>query len=581
MTPAVLAVAVVLGGGSWAPGRSGRDAPQAPTVTLSIVGTTDLHGRIHGDGGRGGLALFGGYLAALRAARAADGGGVVLLDAGDTFQGGLDSNLSEGAVVIDAYNALGYTALAIGNHDFEYGAVDQWDPAPSAPGDLRGALKARAAQARFPFLAANLVEGPSGAAVAWPNVLPSALVEVAGLRVGIIGAMTEPALSMTLAANVRDLAVTPLAPAIDREARRLRNAGAAVVAVVAHAGGSCESFADPDDLRSCHGGAEMFQVIRALPADRIDAVVAGHTHAAVAHRVHGVPVVQAYSWGGWFSRVDLTVDLGAGRVAASRVFPPQEICARVDGAGRCTTSNDPAGAPAHYEGRVVAPDARVTAAMTPALERVRALRATPLGVSLDAPLARAASSGESALGNLFAEALRAAVPGANVAITFGNGPGGLRADLDAGPLRLGDVYDAFPFDNRVARIATTADGLRRLIRDRVRRPRWRGRAFGVSGLHVSLTCGPAGVDVALASPTGARLAPDERLVVATTDFLASWVGGGPPPEPLANAAVTALQLRDAVVHFVRAQRPTLRAGRFASAAAPRWSAVAVEACPAQ
>src|SRR5262245_13849050 len=63
-------------------------AAQAPkAVTLSIVGTNDLHGRISS------LPALGGYLANLRRARAADGGGVVLVDAGDMFQGTLESNL--------------------------------------------------------------------------------------------------------------------------------------------------------------------------------------------------------------------------------------------------------------------------------------------------------------------------------------------------------------------------------------------------------------------------------------------------------------------------------------------------------
>src|SRR5690349_5752300 len=80
------------------------------TVTFSIVGTTDLHGNVFGGNGRGGLELLGGYLDNLHAARAADGGAVVLIDAGDTYQAGIESDLSEGAIVVDAYNALGYTA---------------------------------------------------------------------------------------------------------------------------------------------------------------------------------------------------------------------------------------------------------------------------------------------------------------------------------------------------------------------------------------------------------------------------------------------------------------------------------------
>ena len=97
--------------------------PVAPAITLSIVSTNDLHGGILQRGDRGGLALLGGYVANLRAARARDGGAVLLLDAGDMFQGTLESNLNEGASVIAAYNALRYAAAAVGNHDFDFGPV--------------------------------------------------------------------------------------------------------------------------------------------------------------------------------------------------------------------------------------------------------------------------------------------------------------------------------------------------------------------------------------------------------------------------------------------------------------------------
>ena len=93
-------------------------------MTLSVVATTDLHGNLAPRDGRGGLAAFGGYVRNLRAARADDGGALLLVDSGDTFQGGIESDLSEGAVIVDAYAALGYAAAAIGNHEFDFGAAD-------------------------------------------------------------------------------------------------------------------------------------------------------------------------------------------------------------------------------------------------------------------------------------------------------------------------------------------------------------------------------------------------------------------------------------------------------------------------
>src|SRR5438094_6772177 len=120
-----------------------RAANATGAITLSVVGTNDLHGGVLADHGRGGLALLDGYLRNLRAARSRDGGAVLLVDAGDLFQGTLESNLNEGAVVIAAYNALGYAASAIGNHEFDFGPVGAATTPQTASDDPRGALKAR------------------------------------------------------------------------------------------------------------------------------------------------------------------------------------------------------------------------------------------------------------------------------------------------------------------------------------------------------------------------------------------------------------------------------------------------------
>ncbi|MGH9143181.1 MAG: bifunctional metallophosphatase/5'-nucleotidase, partial [Vicinamibacterales bacterium] len=222
--------------GSSPPSGLGAVPDPRSLVTLSIVGTSDLHGAALPGNGLGGLPWLAGYVNNLRTARAADGGAVLLIDSGDTFQGGIESNLSEGALVVDAYNAMGYTAEAIGNHDFDFGSIDS-PGARQQGGDPRGALKARAAQARYPFLAANLIDDATGRPVEWPNVKPSVVVNAAGISVGIVGVMTIDALQSTIAANIQGLHVAPLAPTIVAEASKLRAAGAAVVIVAAHAGG--------------------------------------------------------------------------------------------------------------------------------------------------------------------------------------------------------------------------------------------------------------------------------------------------------------------------------------------------------
>ena len=327
-----------------------------PTLlTLSIVGTSDLHGAAFPrNNSAGGLSLLAGYVNNLRAARAADGGAVLLIDSGDTFQGDVESNLSEGALVVDAYNAMKYTAEAIGNHDFDFGAVDS-PAARQSPGDPRGALKARAAQARYPFLAANLIDDETGRPVDWPNVRPSVLVEAAGVKVGIVGVMTIDALRSTLAANVQRLRIAPLGPAIAANASTLRAAGADVVIVAAHAGGRCERFDQPADLSSCESESEIFQLAGSLQPGLVDVIAAGHTHGGLGHRVNGIGVIQPFSRGQSFGRVDLVLDRRTKRVVRTQPFAPRQIVA------------------AEYEGKAVTSDPAVAQAAAAALQRVHAL----------------------------------------------------------------------------------------------------------------------------------------------------------------------------------------------------------------
>lgn len=556
----------------WALG-SATTLPAPRVTTISIVGTTDLHGRVFADRGRGGLALFGGFVKNLRTARAADGGAVLLLDAGDTFQGGIESNLSEGSLVVDAYNALNYTALAVGNHDFEFGALDAAAPGDrgnSEVADPRGALKAAAARARFPFLAANLRDDATGRLVDWPNVRPSVLIEIAGIKVGLVGVMTFDALTKTLAANVGGLSTDPLVPAIVDQATRLRAGRADLVIVVSHAGGRCERFDDPGDLSSCDGDAEIFDVARRLPAGLVDVIVAGHTHGRVAHTVAGVPIVQAGSWGQAFSRVDVTIDRATRQVTATRLFAPRELCEWEE--ATTASCNPPSGGVApRYEGRAVSVDSAVEAAMAPGLARVREIRAAPLGITLETPLARTPHP-ESALANLFADALRDGTPGAEAGVSYGAGGGGLRADLPAGPLLAGAFYDVFPFDNRVERVSLTGAQLRTVLTDQLRR---RGRVTGLSGLRAEVSCVGGEIDVHVVRDSGRPIGLTERIVIAAPEYFAARALGTPAPltagEGAAPRPTTDLPLvREVVAHWITSRASPLRQEQFFDAARPRW-----------
>src|SRR5262249_46579873 len=220
-------------------------------VTLSIVGTNDLHGALER------LPLLAGFIANLRAARAADGGGVVLVDGGDMCQGPLESSLAEGADVVRAYNHIGYAAVALGNHEFDYGPEGPAAVAASAADDPRGALKARVREARFPFVVSNIRDTATGARIAWPNMPASILVAVAGIKVGIIGASTASTPHTTMPANFAGLEMMPAAPAIAEQASALRAQGAQVIVATMHIGSNCKDLDHPEDTSSCEQSAEL------------------------------------------------------------------------------------------------------------------------------------------------------------------------------------------------------------------------------------------------------------------------------------------------------------------------------------
>ena len=549
-------------------------AQRSSTLTISVIATTDLHGGVFPRGERGGVALLGGYLRNIRAARLQDGGGVLLVDSGDMFQGTLESNLNEGAAVVAAYNALGYAAAAIGNHEFDYGPVGP-DETVQKPGeDPRGALKARAASARFPFLAANTVDDATGQPVAWTNVKPSTLVEVRGVRVGLIGVTTPDTPALTIGANVIGLTFAPLVPVITREAMALRARGATAVIVLAHAGGRCTRFDDSGNLSSCDQMAEIVQVARQLPADLVDVIAAGHTHQAVAHDVGGVAIVEAYSSGRSFSRVDLIVNRSTRKLTGKRIFPPQDLCGREDPA---THACDPAAArsatmvPARYENRLVRPDAASAAAIAPAARKAIAMKTQPIGVSLEMPFARSDQQSETAIADLVADGTLASTPGADVALSNG---GSLRTDLPAGPLTYGSIYELYPFDNRIVTLRLTGDQLARIIAHNLERKEPPFELLPIAGFKVDARCDGKMLRVMLTRSSGATVRADERLTVATSDFIA---GGGDgivaPAGALGEIRMVegAPLLRESLVAWLRSRGGRLNENQFVSSEHRRWN----------
>lgn len=538
--------------------------PAAP-VRITVLGVNDLHGAIEErtvalqtSGGTtvavrvGGAPLLASYLARLRELNP---GGTVLLNAGDMWQGSLESNYFEGRAVVLLDNALGYDATALGNHEFDYGPVGLVSLAhPGDPPEIRyGALLARRKEMHFPILAANVRGTESGV----PAFAASVLLERNGAKIGVIGLSTEDTPNTTQPPNVVGLAFDPPAPAVIAAAADLRARGADAVLITGHLGGDCRRDSAPDDPNACKKDEEVMRLLDALPKGTVDGVVAGHTHQFMANMVDGVPVIESGAYGLAFGRFELDVDPLAHRVVGAHLFPTQAVCRDVlADTGSCvpaSTNPRPQIGQASFLGGPIEPDPAVVRLLAPFRQEVAEMKATVIATA-ERPI-HAERLNQSEVGTLVCEEMLAAtrrlegVPKADFAI---QNTGGLRGTggLPAGPITYGALYELLPFDNVLVTFQASGEQLEAILTAVART----GRVFQTAGLLQEVAGEGAEVEVRLYDlASGKRLGAKTRYTLVWNDFLAN--GGDGTREAIARIPMKVHErwtLRDAVADGLKA-----------------------------
>lgn len=512
------------------------ESDESPADSITIVGTADLHGHLER------LPLLAGYIDAIR-----EDGPTVLVDAGDMWQGTLASNLGEGVAVVAAYGAMEYDAATVGNHEFDYGPIGPSATCIAEGDEPRGALLARSAEADFAVLAAN-VRNEDGSPVEWPNVEPRVMFERSGVQIGVLGLTTEDTLGTTIASNVAGLEIEPLADATLREAQAMRDAGAQIVIVAAHAGGECREFTDATDLSSCDNESEIFRLARALPAGLVDVIVAGHTHKSIAHEVNGIAIISSWALGRAFGRVDLRLE--EGRVVERRLHPPTDLCEE---------------APCEYGAHRVVENESIREVVTPALDAAAARLAEQLGPTLDEAFLRSYGS-ESSAGNLLTDALVALRPDADGALL---NAGGVRADFPGGALTYGALYEVFPFDNLFASVRIRADQLASVIASNAGSS---GGTLILGKLRARVQCGRQGMNVRILDARGRPIPNSRVLTIATSDYLATTSVFTSLPGVEVNVERSGPLMREGIADWFRAQgSASLSPEQFLDGDSPRIS----------
>lgn len=371
--------------------------------TLTVLHTNDLHAHI--DPSKVGKLLFGGYAkqATLVKKYRAEDPNPILLSGGDTFQGTLYFNQYTGLADLALMNLMGYEGMAVGNHEFDLG--------PTKLGDFaKGAI--------FPVLSCNL---DVSAEPSLRNVIkPYTVAKVGGQKIGLIGA-TTPELP-TISSPGPTVKLLDLYDSINKSIAALRSEGVNKIVLLSHLGFGLEK----EVAAKCAG---------------LDIVVGGHSHSylgpdtgiqgfsrpsgpyptIVKNSESQVVLVSAWEWGKVFGRIKVTFD-DSGKVKSWADARPILVDDSI--------ADDPVAA-------------SLIAAFQKPIEDLRkaVVATTPV------PLTRSQSNaGNSLLGNIITDAMLAygSKSGAQVALMNN---GGIRADIDAGPITFDELIQTSPFGN--------------------------------------------------------------------------------------------------------------------------------------
>lgn len=497
---------------------------------LNILHINDFHSRIESINKfdstcsaeeEGKNECFGGAARLLTAinqtrdALKAGGKNVLLLNAGDNFQGSLFYTTYKGTVEAEMLNAMKFDAMTVGNHEFD---------------DSEDGLAGFLDKVQFPVVTANVVA--TAASKIGDRVKPSIVLEVGGQKIGIVGAVAND--TAELATPGPNITIAEDVAKISEQVQKLKQDGVDKIIALTHVG-------YPRDL----------EFIAKIPD--VDVVVGGHSHTLLSNtdqKAEGpyptlvdnpggykVPVVQA----GQYSKY-----LGDLKV----VFDDNGVVKESKG--------DPILVDSSFK-----PDEATLKRIDELKAPIEALKAKVVGTS-EGPIEgdrKICRVKECSMGNLVADATLARVKDQGVTIAFANS-GGLRSSIDGGDVSMGEVLTVLPFQNTVATFQLKGEDIRAALENGVSQiDDGAGRFMQVSGMKYSFDRSkPAGSRVVSVEvkegDAFVPLDPTKTYIVAANNYVRT---GGDGFKVFATKAINAYDfgpnLEEAVAAYITANSP--------------------------
>jgi len=438
------------------------DIARAEPLSLTIVHVNDWD-QMDGNRGTGGAGKIATVVKDERARAESDGGLAIVTFGGDMISPSLLSGIDKGAHMIDLANAVGIDVAVVGNHEFDFGPE---------------VLQQRLSESKTRWLLGNVTyKGKAG----FPGTATSWMIEQGAYKIGFIGLLTPE--TMLISSAGKDVSIAPMQDTGAKLASELKEAGADLVIALTH-----------------DGLAADLELLRAVKD--IDVLLGGHDHLLTAWYDGRQVVMKAGSQGSHVGVLSLAIDRVEGRRGPKLVWTPS-----FDLASTADTEADPdvAAKVAVYKQRLDDELGQVIGTSSTELDTRRA----------------SVRSGETAIGNLITDAMRAAT-NSDVAVTNG---GGIRGDKQypAGTkLARKDVLTELPFGNKTVKLTLTGAQLLEALETGVSQvENTKGRFAQVSGLAFTYDAAkPAGSRVKSVSVGGAPLDKAKTYTLATNDFMA-------------------------------------------------------------
>ncbi|WP_028986936.1 5'-nucleotidase C-terminal domain-containing protein [Thermicanus aegyptius] len=485
-------------------------------ITFDFVEITDFHGYLVKDQKQSDGSVIKQQIASVLGKQMKDlkkeNPNTVILSGGDMFQGTPESNVLKGKPVIDVMKNIGFDAMALGNHEYDWGLDSVIDMNQAVLKD-----------SQIPVLAANVYDKKTGKPVQY--VKPYAIIERGGVKIAVIGAVDHKEFpNIILPAYVKDVEFKDPAPIVNDLVPKLRTEGAKLVILLVHSG----AYTDKNTGETSGNLIDLAKQVKG-----VDAIFGGHTHSVVTTKVNGVPVGVGGNYGLGYLHLQITLKSDGTVSAGDMTF--------VDGPPLYNTTNP-------------VTDPEIKAIVDQAMTDVGPLFGKVIGKA-DVDLTRAQSAkpyGDSILGNWAADVTRN-VTKADFGVANN---GGLRIDVPKGEITVGTMYQLMPFDNTFVTVKMTGAQVKMMLEQAVQDG---GKGIQISGLTFKYDPARPSLDrvVEMKKADGTPIDPAKTYRVGTNNFVGT--GGDlfqifKDPEVAKSYTDTYILARDAFIDAVKAQK---------------------------